>query len=110
MRARVGSEGSPAVVVEDSALASGVAMNINKEEGMTTTGQTTFPSWVLDALDDNTRRKLILSYRLTIGRGIVVIAADMTEVELKTERDAELFLAGVSSAMTAFHDGEARDA
>lgn len=65
------------------------------------------PSWVLDALDDNTRRKLILSWRTVPGRGLVVVAADMEEVELKTEADAKLFLAGISSAMTAFHDGKA---
>jgi hypothetical protein len=65
------------------------------------------PSLVLDALDDNKRRKLILSWRRVPGRGIVVIAADMEEVELKTEQDARLFLAGISSAMTAFHDGQA---
>ena len=67
-----------------------------------------FPSWVLDALDDNARRRLILSYRPVPDRGLVVIGADMEEVELKTERDAVLFLAGVSSALTAFTDGEAR--
>jgi len=67
-----------------------------------------FPGWVIEALDDAARRKLIESYRRVPGRGIVVIGADMGEVELKTERDAVLFVAGVSSALTAFHDGEAR--
>ncbi len=66
-----------------------------------------WPGWVLDALDDNARRKLILSWRQVPGRGLVVIGADMAETELKTEDAAEAFLAGVSSAMTAFHDGEA---
>ena len=64
-------------------------------------------TWVLDALDDNKRRRLILSWQRVPGRGIVVIAADMAEVELRTEGDARLFLAGISSAMTAFHGGEA---
>ena len=73
-----------------------------------TTEQDRFPGWVLDALNDNARRKLILSYHQVPGRGLVVIAADMEEVELKTEREAVLFLAGVSSALTAFTDGEAR--
>ena len=68
---------------------------------------TDMPSWVLDALDDNKRRRLIESWQQVPGRGIVVIAADMEEVELKTEQDAKLFLAGISSALTAFHDGEA---
>ena len=65
------------------------------------------PSGVLDALDDNVRRHLILSWRRVPGRGIVVIAADMEEVELKTEGEARLFLAGLSSALTAFTDGKA---
>ena len=68
----------------------------------------THPSWVADALDDNKRRKLILSWQSVPGRGLVVVAADMEEVELKTEADARLFLAGISSAMTAFHDGKAQ--
>ncbi len=68
---------------------------------------TAMPSWVLDALDDDKRRKLILSWRLVPGRGIVVIGADMAETELTSEHDAKLFLAGISSAMTAFHDGQA---
>jgi hypothetical protein len=63
------------------------------------------PTWVLDALDDNARRKLILSWRAVPGRGLVVVSAGMQEVELKTEADATLFLAGVSSALTAFHSG-----
>lgn len=67
----------------------------------------TMPSWVLDALDDNKRRRLILSWRRVPGRGIVVIAADMEEVELRTEHEARLFLAGLSSALTAFTDGKA---
>lgn len=67
------------------------------------------PSWVLDALDDNKRRRLILSWRRVPGRGIVVIAADMEEVELRTEHEARLFLAGLSSALTAFTDGKAGD-
>lgn len=67
----------------------------------------TMPSWVLDALDDNKRRRLILSWRRVSGRGIVVIAADMEEVELRTEAEARLFLAGISSALTAFVDGKA---
>jgi len=75
---------------------------------VTTEPEHRFPGWVLDALDDNVRRKLIESWRRVPGRGLVVIAADMEEVELKTEHDAVLFLAGVSSALTAFHDGEAR--
>ena len=65
------------------------------------------PTWVLDALDDDKRRHLILSWRLVAGRGIVVIAADMAEHELRSVREAGLFLGGVSSALTAFHDGEA---
>ena len=68
----------------------------------------TMPSWVLDALDDNKRRRLILSWERVPGRGIVVVAADMEEVELRTERDAKLFLAGLSSALTAYTDGEAQ--
>ena len=31
----------------------------------------------------------------------------MKETELLTEHDAKRFLAGISSAMTAFHDGQA---
>ena len=67
----------------------------------------TMPTWVLDTLDDNKRRRLILSWRHVPERGIVVITSNMGEVELKTEHDARLFLAGISSAMTAFHDGQA---
>ena len=65
------------------------------------------PSWVLDALGDNARRKLILSWQAVPGRGLVVVTADMEEVELRTEADAKLFLAGISSAMTMYHDGAA---
>ena len=68
---------------------------------------TAMPSWVLDALDDDKRRKFILSWQAVPGRGIVVIGRDMEETELLTERDADRFLAGISSAMTAFHDGQA---
>ena len=68
---------------------------------------TTDETWLLDALDDNARRKLILSWRRDPERGVVVIAADMEEIELRTKREAVLFLAGISSAMTAFHDGQA---
>lgn len=67
----------------------------------------TTPSWVLDALDDSKRRKLIESWQSVPGRGIVVIGADMEETELRSEHDAKLFLAGISSALTAFHAGEA---
>lgn len=69
---------------------------------------TDMPSWVLDALTDRARQKLVLSWQRTRDRGVVVVCADMEEVELRTERDAKLFLAGISSALTAFHDGEAR--
>ncbi len=65
------------------------------------------PTWVLDALEDNARRKLILSWRDVPGRGIVVVGGDMKETVLETERDADRFLAGLSSAACAFHDGEA---
>jgi len=44
-----------------------------------------WPSWVIDALDDNARRKLILSWRQVPGRGLVVIGADMAETVLATE-------------------------
>jgi len=68
----------------------------------------TFPqTWVLDALDDDKRRNLILSWQIVPGRGVVVIGADMAETELRTGRDAEMFLAGLASAECAVHDGEA---
>ena len=67
-----------------------------------------FPSWVLEALAGHKDRKLIESWQSVPGRGIVVIGADMAETELRSEHDAELFLAGISSSLTAFHDGEAR--
>ena len=63
--------------------------------------------WITQQLDQYQSRKLILSWRQVPGRGIVVIAADMEEIVLKSEHDAKLFLAGISSAMTAFHDGQA---
>lgn len=69
-------------------------------------GTPSMPSWVLDALDG---RRLILSWHRVPGRGIVVITADMEEVELRTEHGASLFLAGISSALTAFTDGRAGD-
>ena len=66
------------------------------------------PSWVRATLADRKARKLIESWQSVPGRGIVVIGADMAETELRSEHDAKLFLAGISSALTAFHDGEAR--
>lgn len=65
------------------------------------------PSWVTESLDDAKGRKLIESWQSVPGRGIVVIGGDMAETELRSEHDAKLFLAGISSALTAFHDGEA---
>jgi len=67
-----------------------------------------FPqTWVLDALDDDKRRNLILSWQIVPGRGVVVIGADMAETELRTEHAASLFLAGISSALTAMVSGKA---
>jgi hypothetical protein len=98
----------------------------------TTEPERRFPGWVLDALDDNTRRKLILSWRQVPGRGIVVIGADMAEHDLTREK-AEGYVLGVAdeaggtvtvgltgelaegyawgraSAACAIHDGQARD-
>ena len=68
---------------------------------------TDMPLWVTATLADRKARKLIESWEPVPGRGIVVVGVGV-EVELRSEHDAELFLAGLSSALTAFHDGEAQ--
>jgi hypothetical protein len=67
------------------------------------------PPWVASVLDGYRQQGLIVSWRRVADRGIVVVAADMSRVELKTERDAILFRAGVSSAITTYHGDPAHD-
>jgi histone H3/H4 len=58
------------------------------------------------SLDGYAREHLVESWREVEGRGIVVIGADMAETELRTARDAEMYLAGLASAECAIHAGK----
>jgi hypothetical protein len=60
------------------------------------------------SLDGYAREHLIESWREVEGRGLVVIGADERETELRTARDAAMYLAGLASAECAIHDGKAK--
>ena len=72
---------------------------------------TAMPSWVLDALDDNERRKLILSYRLVPAEARPLSVRTWKKSSSGRSRTRNCSWPGSPSAMTAFHDGQAsRDA
>jgi energy-coupling factor transporter ATP-binding protein EcfA2 len=58
-------------------------------------------------LDRAAASHLIESWRDVPGRGIVVIAGDMKEWELHSDREAELFCGALSGAVCALRDGKA---
>ncbi len=63
---------------------------------------------VTAALDQAQAYGLIISWREVPGRGIVVIAGDMAEHELLSDRDADLFCGALGGAVCALRDGKAR--
>ena len=66
--------------------------------------------WITRQLTQYQGQKLILSWREVPGRGLVVIGADMAEWTLASDREAEVYLGGLASAVQAYHAGEAGSA